>query len=430
MIYTIEHVSKKLVSTVKAFLKLKPVPQVSSWIQCAKRFAAQGFYYEASAIMDSIAMHYGREVARKAWNQFSHIPIEQRGFGIGEARRCIDEQSPPSLHLDKAFIKTSEGIRYTSIVDGYQGEINLFFLRKGFRLPEAYKIAVSNHGVFTFSERNVYRADHAQAEFVLLKQLEEPILRVSSPLEDGSVLILTAPKLPVFSPDCSLVNWVDGALTVLHLPNTAQNLVGDCVAWGNAFVMCGGGMQANEVRFLAADGSWTTRLQHKEEVLRMARSERGPVSIDKSGLALLWDSAELQVIDHKHLQLDKLPKEVIEDIETYDASMDWERGVLYLSRPKETSLMDHLASQETWQLNGDKLCNNAFVTQLFPSLNGLCLASLRDGQFHWWDLQNEQVTTNWQLPLTCATAEELVKLIKYTKIGVDDDPRLRDVKWA
>jgi len=366
-------------------------------------------------LMDLVAVHFGREVGRRAWAEWSGVAVSQRGRGIGSASVSGQELFGPSLSGGDVYVKGKTEISVANVLTGLGKGVDVSFLRKGMQFPN-WRFAAYRDGLLVAAEHRLYRRPGV-LPFEEIARFDAPVIRLAEPLEDGTVLVMTAPKSPLLAPDCWLVACA-GEVRVWPLSNVEQRLVGDCVAETEGYVTCSGGMQHNEVRFLAADGSWSTRFVHERRVSRMARSSRGPVSVDEDGLALLWQGAK--VIGDTRFAMSALPETVLSRIETFDAAVDWARGKLYLSDAANGNV-------PSWCVTATEARNDALVKQLYPSRSGITVALLEDGRFHFWDVEAQCVLCDWQLPASCADADDWREVLAGMRVSVEDDPRIRQI---
>ena len=419
MKFSLQDCARGALPAVRSFLSLRPVPQVGSWMACATQLRSRGFLPEAAMLMDLVAVHFGREVGRRAWAEWSEVPVSQRGRGVGLAIVSGQALSGPALFGGDVYVKGKAEISVANVLTGMGNRVDVSFLRTGMQFPN-WCFAAYCDGLLVAAEHSLYRRS-GMLPFEEIARFDAPVIRLAEALEDGTVLVMTAPKSPLLAPDCWLVTCA-GEVCVLPLSNVEQRLVGDCVAEAEGYVTCSGGMQHNEVRFLAADGSWSTRFVHERRVVRMARSSRGAVSIDEDGLGLLWQGAK--VIGDTHFALPALPEAVLSRMETFDAAVDWARGVLYLSDATNKAGNNTVPS---WCVTATEVRNDAFVKQLYPSRSGLTVALLEDGRFHFWDVEAQCVLCDWQLPASCADADDWREVLAGTRIGIEDDPRIRQI---
>ncbi len=419
MIVNLAQFSNQTQTIIRQFLNMHPVPQVPSWIACAEQLKAKGRHLEAAVIMDLIAVKYGRDTARRQWKQCMGVNIGDCGKGSGFASNAVAMGYGPILLMGSLFVGVGDRISVCHILEGWKPSIDLDEVRKtGLRLANvrlssaAYTLVVAVDDTLYTIEDNVLKP---------VMTFERKIMGLSEGLDSGEILVLVAAVSPVFAPDCILVRGIGKTPEAVPLPNVQQKLFGDCVAYDEGWVTCNGGMQNSEVRFIHPDGSWETRFAHEKRVLRVACSERGPVSIDADGQAFLWDGET--VIEDRHFAVDLLPQEVLEHISEYQAGVDWGRGILYLNDKAEQ--IEHV---DAWQLSDVEIAHNAFVYQIYPSRSGLCAALLGDGYFHFWNLEQNCVVASWQMPELLGEAEDWRTLLdNKIRLSIEDDPRIRKI---
>ena len=420
MLLKLSDCSRSVQLIISRFLQLKPIPQVASWVACAKQVRQKGNMYDAAVILDSISRRFGKDVGRRAWKEFSSIDIHERGRGCGYALDAIRYGYAPAFVQGVLYTAIDERVTRCSIGEGWKTSVELFSVRKtGLRLTNIRVSSVSYRPVVAVERTLYFIEDDGTLSEIF--SFEENIVGMAEGLPSGDILVMTAPRMAVMAPDCVILRNVERAPYAVPLSNIEQKLYGDCVSNGAGWVTCCGGMQNSEVRFLHPDGSWDTRFVHEKRVLRVARSENGVVSIDEDGHAYLWDG--MQVVADKRIALDKLPKQVFDEVTSMDAGFDWARGRLYLSGKGK-----NIADSAGWCVSETDVTSNSFVHQLYPMGGGLAIALLRDSQFHFWDMDKNQVSPHWQLPESCATSEELRYLLdNRVRLSIEADPRLRQI---
>lgn len=419
MLIRLDQFSRQTQMTIRQFFNMRPVPQLPSWLACAEQFKAKGQRLEAAVIMDLIALKYGRETARKQLSRASGISVEHRGRGAGFAAHGLEHGYPPVCLMGSLYSAVGERITCCNILDGWKNTIDLTPARKtGLRLAHV-RLSSAAYTLLAAVGETLYKIENN--ELLPIMTLNQKIIGLSEGLDSGELLVLKEAVAPILAPDCVLVRNLDRHPEVVELPNIEQRLNGDCVACDVGWMTCCGGMQNTEVRFIHRDGSWETRFAHDKRVLRVARSECGPVSLDASGQAFLWQNKN--VIDDCHFALDKLPAEVMEHITDFQAGVDWKRGLLYLNG-KGT----HIQEVPAWRVCAENAVSNAFVRQIYPSPSGLCTALLGDGHYHFWNLNANSVVVDWQLPETVANGDDWRALLDNRfHLSVEDDPRIRKI---
>ena len=419
MIIRLEQLSHQAQTVIKQFLHMRPVPQVPAWVGCAEQLKNKGLRLDAAVIMDLITAKYDRETARKQWKRFSGIDVSERGKGHGYAGHGLALGYPPVCMMGELYSAVGERITRCHIIEGWKTPIDLDPARKtGLRLSQV-RLSSAAFRLLIAVDDTIYTEENG--ELKSLVTFDQKIIGLSEGLNSGEVLVLKESVAPILAPDCVLLRGVDDKVEVVELPNIEQTLMGDCAVYEEGWMTCGGGMQDTEVRFIHADGSWETKFAHESRVLRVARSEKGTVSVDASGQAFLWKDEA--VCDDCHFAVDKLPQEVLEKISEFSAGVDWKHKKLYLC-----GTGSDIQSVSSWCVTADQAVSDQFVRQIYPSMSGLCVALLGDGRYHFWNMDESCVVSDWQLPESMANADEWRTLLDNRfRLSVDDDPRIRRI---
>ncbi len=420
MIITIGQCSRAAQTTLRRFMQLRPIPQVSSWVSCARTLQKTASIYEASILLDCIAKHYGRDVGRRTWKEFNGIDIHDRGRGCGYALDPIRTGFAPAFAQGIIYTPIDDRITRCSICDGWLPPVDLSSVRRtGLRLSGVRVSSVAFRPVAAVDETLYFIND--DATLTPIYTFEEKIVGLSEGLPTGEIFVMTAPKMAPLSPDCFILSDVERQPKVTPLINIQQTLFGDCVSTGESWMTCCGGMQNAEVRFLHADGSWDTKFVHEKRVLRVALSEKGPVSIDETGQAFLWDGQ--QVVGDKKFALEQLPDSVRKEITSCYCGVDWTHGFVYLNS-KGNNLPDAMC----WRISETDVTSNAFIRQFYATRFGVSVVLLADSQFHFWDFEKNCVVAGWQLPEVCAEPDELRYLLNNRfRLSIEEDPRIRSI---
>ena len=276
-------------------------------------------------------------------------------------------------------------------------------------------------------------------------EFDSDIRHIAEPLEDGSFLITLAPPIPVFSDVCRIVRFDEAKLrsaleaddpsdfidlrefgAVLRdivLPNAEQTLCNDCVAHGDVYLTCCGGMQNRELRFIAPDGSWRTKFLHEAPVCAVIASPSGDVSLDESGRAFLLKNQT--PVGDGCFAIGKLPPDVRDNLAQCILSADWEGKKLYVTKranfDKAEDLLDNLRS---YCVTEEEVSENFEIQRV--GCNPTNLLALRDGTFHFWSDAARSIDPAWQISRETATAEDWKSLLSAEDApNPDDDPRIR-----
>ncbi|MBQ4361224.1 MAG: hypothetical protein II767_13320, partial [Proteobacteria bacterium] len=156
MLLKLNDCSRSVQLIISRFLQLKPIPQIPSWIACAKQVKQKGNMYDASVILDGIPRHFGRDVGRRAWKEFSGIDMHDRGRGCGYALDAIRNGYAPAFVQGVLYTAIDERVTRCSIAEGWKTPVELFSVRKtGLRLTNIRISSVSYRPVVAV-ERTLY----------------------------------------------------------------------------------------------------------------------------------------------------------------------------------------------------------------------------------------------------------------------------------
>lgn len=360
-----------------------------------KRELEGGHELEAYILCDISSKVYGKETGRKLLRQICAVAFDERGRGLGDAFGDMRDAVLPVVLGDKVYLRISHGVRCIDFMRGFMGDVHFDFILPG----EPFLFSASSEGFLLAHQNCLYFCTDAK-NFECVHQFEHSILRIGPSLEDGTTLILVDSGLLPIAPFAYLFRPKQ-AQQILFLPNIEQNLVNDCAASRDCFVCCGGGMQSQEIRFLYADGRWTTKFVHEFSPIFVAHSSHGPVSVDKSGEAFLWQNE--QIIGDKHVIL---PPEQTRGLVTFD----WERALI------------QVIGQDTVYSNMNL---PPFVRGLCPMNSGHKLAILGDGQYYFWNEAYQCVALAWQLASSSAQAEDWLAILPTSPLSIEADPRIR-----
>ena len=475
MIYETHHIKPAAKTQILSFLNIKPTPQLQVWENCARQFLKKGFILEACIILDIMAKHYGRQMGKTVSERVLNIPLSQRGRGITSV--CASQTHPgfyalrdhiKPLKLASSVALRSGGNILLASPDNHASHFlhalaetptqGPAFPSPGDRTP-IHWITLDECLIYTNGSNTLTLVDLSQlnlnisaeqAQATVLKkatlQFDNNIKNICGPLEDGTFFITCESPIPILSDICRLCaldialirqSFVDndncdiqtiGALQKnILLPNTEQTLFGDCCPCGDHFMTCGGGMQNREVRFIFSDGSWKTKFIHEAPVIRIIPSEFGPVSLDKTGQAFLWNKQ--CPTDDTHFALDKIQEIFTQNLDETDFTIEWTHKRLYLTlvTPPQASLASSLMALHSCCLCDGNVITDAFVKKIYH-LGHITLALMADASIHFWDLNHDCVSPKWQLPQACAEAADWNEVLNTRSPALELDPRIRMVK--
>ena len=470
MIFSLKDISPKVQTQFQTFIHLKPAPQLPAWENTAAQLLKKGLKIEALSLLDIAARKYDKQVMRRVFERIFHLPVSSLGRGFSQvsgfanhpaifvlrdrvspcqvgayvglragANLVLASQNPQDFTMVSAFGDTKQSIA-VSPTEGDSQPIPYI----GIGTWLLFANASSKLTCLDLSNPRSSGGDPISFRAVTI-DFGTPIRNLCGPLADGTFMLTHASEIPVLSDVCHLCH-IDfdkisafmrenpedlgdiraiGALDKdIILPNIEQCFLGDCLATPQAWVTCGGGMQNREVRFIASDGSWTTRIVHESPVIRVMRSEAGAVSLDASGFALLWD--DVKPVAHWQFAFDKIPSAFMENLDETDFTIDWMHKRLYLTltTPPQSTLRAALIASHSCRLDGNGAEENAFVKKIYH-LDGACVAMLGDASFHFWDLQHDCVELDWQLPQACADQADWNFIFKDSQTQLETDPRIR-----
>ena len=461
MIFKLENIRPEVLVQIRSMLRLHPVPQLAVWESVSRQLISKGFVSEACILLDKVSQHYGKQVGRASAERVTGFPISRRGRGISAS---FADSVNPALYILRDGLRPVQLGKYICLRSG--GSLILVdkntpnpriihsFSSHPSDTPDSAPFndpvqwiaieqclgIVQNSNVLTFvdlSENAATRNPYPMASM----RFERPIKRLSGPLNDGSFFVTLEPELPVFSDICRICRldfdiiksfWQDhprdtcdiaaiGAVSSnILLPNIEQSLNGDCVASHSYFISCCGGMQNKEVRFIYPDGSWTTRFVHEFKTIRMMNSECGPVSLDESGHALLWDNEK--VIADCQFDLTCADSDLLDGPTCY--SIDWTHRRLCLFRCESgTTLSAQLKTARSCCLMPEGQCEDFVKIILHMGLTTVVMLS--DGSLHFWDTGLDCVCPIWQLPHASAEASDWQALLNTKSPSIEEDPRIR-----
>ena len=494
---------------IRAFLSVRPLPQVNHWESLAHKFYTQGDARAAYYMIDKIASTYGKDVARAALERFTQLPPFLRGRGapidttpqthpalyfwrdglrpiqsqnqclirIGSNVVAINPHTPTarSFHIFDA-IPTQTGfagmgnihrpIEWVAYGDGFiyfepnpdfdsdsnpkynsESNSNIESNSKSNSIPESH----SNHN-------RLYYVDLRQIDTSLPLEIankvrirlsyiefDTNIRHIAPALADGPIFVTLASPIPILSDTCHLVRLhrdktraildddfdsecIDlrqyGAIeSDIVLPNVEQSLQNDCVAHGDVYLTCCGGMQNRELRFIAPDGSWRTKFIHDAPVCAVIPSPLGAVSLDETGRAFLFNGQN--PIDDSNFAIDQLPDDIRSELANCSLSIDWNDKKLFVAkRTKFTKIDDILDNIQAYCITPESIESNYIVqTPTYPSPS---LAILRDGSYHFWNDATDSIDFAWQISKETATAEDWHDILSTKNSpSVEDDPRIR-----
>ena len=456
---------------MEGFLRIKPVPQLDAWRIFAQNLKAHHYETEAALVFDIAARYYDKTVVRKAASQVLSVPEYRWGRGLIDTRTSLQhpavfdlrDQNPPVLFNGYVGFRVGSELRLIHPVTADTRVIQSFVpepaqvSKKG--LPEPWAetpisyINVQNNLVFAPQTDEIYFIDLSRIDFSLSPQDAEnrllpyarirchaPVHRLFGPLNDGSIFVTTAPEFAALSDKCFLyrldiskiqtaiceapgacLKIEEAATAIIPLQNIEQTLRGDICACDDAFITCSGGMQAEEVRFIYADGSWAARCVHASPVVRILQSEFGPVSLDSSGQAFLWNDGKV-VGD---MQFDTANFQALFQSPATTCSIDWQANMLYMTGFDDFAhLFTGLSKALSVCLHTSGYTKQPFV-QKIHYLKDCTIAMLSDGNYYFWDSRNACVQPPWQLSQSLATAEDWHEILSIQSPAIEADPRIR-----
>ncbi|MBR4986745.1 MAG: hypothetical protein IKY83_13510 [Proteobacteria bacterium] len=472
MIFTPSHLSRASLNQIRVFEKIHPTPQVPAWEASILQFIKKGMRLEALILSDDIVARYGRDIGRKLTDRVFGLPVSARGRGV--TRDCSQADHPSKYALCQECLPIQIGHyaclrngRNCLLVSEDNGENHMLNVLSDLPMSEPVFdgtpqnepiqwLGIGSHllvsrGTDTLTIIDLSNPDYPRNEakphplpYATLR-FESPIKRLCGPLSDGTFFVTLAPPMPVFSDICRLCRLdlaaideaisvqngcdaraVNGVLRDIVLPNIEQTLLGDCCPEGDVFVTCGGGMQNREVRFIDAEGAWTTRFVHESPVVRIIQTEAGVMSLDETGTALLWH--DQKPVADTRFDLTDLPEFFDLSSPETRITADWTHQRLYLTTSTpQPNLKAVLAASHSLYISPDIKRADAFVKAIYH-LPDHTLAMLSDGSIHFWDIGFDCVSPLWQLPQTCADSNDWRALLNINCPAIEEDPRIRIVR--
>lgn len=468
MIVSISQFAPDIYRQLRAFLSVRPLPQVPHWEGLARQFYERGALWEAFYVFDRMAACYGKDIARVALERFTHLPLYLRGRGIPVEFRpqthvavpILRDGTLPLVHPNRVLIRSGANVLAVSPNCATSRAFHVFdtkptqtgFAGMGWRTPIQW--ASIGTGI-------VYSDDRTKLRFIDLSLIDEsiplelanqlpiqsaymefdlPIRRMVGPLEDGTLFITHASPIPVLSDVCRMVRIdvekcrrycmhhpmeIDVDLRAIDavrwdsiLPNTEQTLVNDCVSCGASFLTCRGGMQNCEIRFIDSNGGWHTKFVHESPVMAVISTQDGAVSIDETGRAFLFKGDK--PIDDCVFALDKLPGILREDFQNCLLSLDWHHKRLYVSKRMTSGAIEGDLSQLPHAcVDSNQLCDS-YIFHILPHM-----ALLEDGTLHFWNDVTHSIDPMWQVSKSTASVEDWKDLLSSNGPRIEDDPRIR-----
>ena len=438
--------------------RMRPIPQPTVWENVARVFKNKGLVFEACCVLDSMVQKYGKSLGRASYERVFGIPSAQCGRGLNHncpinsqpAIFTLRDRTAPLWIGNRALFRCGSNVLMAEADSGriaMLGAIsdNPVHLEKTTdpleRCPLVW-IAIENYILYAHGTEELCLVEipeqlppagdpvplrHAKIQF------ESKIKNLCGPLEDGTFFVTLESPIPILSDICRLctVNLDEiraGAdaqlMKNILLTNVEQTLCGDCCACRDGFLTCGGGMQNHEVRWIEPDGSWTTRFVHESPVMRMIMSEKGPVSLDESGHAILWEGTK--AVDDFAFDSSKIPGIFKENLDGTTFSVDWMHKRLYMTstNPPQSTLQAALKASHSCCLTADCADEDCFVKHLYHS-NEASVAMLADGSFYFWNLDHDCVVPQWQLSQECADQKDWHELLAVRSPSIEHDPRIR-----
>ncbi len=471
MFFTLNDMDRRTVTQLRALNSLHPVPQFPAWEGAAKLLFEKGFRVEASSLLDIAAQHYGRDSGRLATERVTHIPLPLRGRGLAHRAMPVSHPALFALRDHTQPLRIGRNIILRSgnnIIIAAPDSPDIRLVNAISRTPAVAPLMTANHNpvdwiaidtclLFTEHDRRLNIVDLSNIDNLDDSDIlpsasilfDKNITHLSGPLNDGTFFIALEPDMPVFSDICKLcqinisklkesftetptqtidIQNTDLFIKNIQLHNIEQHFFGDCIPAGDVFMTCGGGMQNQEIRFIDTNGSWTTKFIHEAPVIRVLISENGPVSIDSAGLAYLWK--QQKPIDDISFDLSKLPDFITTHLNQSTISIDWTHHSLYFNHTDATvsTLASALNTMHSCRLTQDSIESNTF-TKTFYYLDGIVLAMLANGSFHFWDMKHQCVDVRWQLPQTCAEAVDWQEVLNADSPAIELDPRIRIIRF-
>ena len=468
MIFTLQNADPRVRTQLQSFTRILPVPQFLAWENAAAQFIKKGFRLEAAMLIDLAMRHYGKDVGRASFERLFGTPMSLVGRGFSSLCGFAFHPGIYALrdHAAPCRIGTSVAVRAGSnLLIANPWPQDAFLVCPFSPTPQDYyqypgpcdgpairyigigDWVVYSRGTDTVTCVELSNCRHAGGDprplrFATLR-FDTTVHGLCGPLEDGTFFVTTASEIPVLSDVCHLCRIdfdkilgafgdamsVDireiGALEKdVVLPNIEQSLDGDCIAAGTAFMTCGGGMQNTEVRFIETDGSWTTRFAHEHPVIRVMHSDQGPVSLDKRGLAVLWNDGK--AVAEWQFDFAKMPQIFADNLDDTDFSIDWRHRRLYMTVtiPPQSTLRAALIASHSCRLDEDGPREDEYVKKLFH-VGGVTVAMLADASYHFWNLDHDCVEPGWQMSKSCAEQKDWQQLLDGDSPAIEQDPRIR-----
>ncbi|MBO4350021.1 MAG: hypothetical protein J6A01_03620 [Proteobacteria bacterium] len=441
--------------------RMRPIPQPPVWENVARVFKNKGLFFEACCVIDSMVQKYGKVIGRASYERVFGIPMIQCGRGLNH--NCPQSSQPAIFTLRDHTLPLWIGNRVllrcgcnVLMAQPDSGKIfmlgaisdNPVHLEKTTdpleRSPLVWltigNFLVYAHGTEELSLVEIPNEIPSDADPVPLRRatikFESNIKNLCGPLEDGTFFVTLESPIPILSDICRLcalnldeIRAGSDAQLIKNilLTNVEQTLRGDCCACKDGFLTCGGGMQNREVRWIEPDGSWTTRFVHESPVMRMIMSEKGPVSLDESGHAILWDGTK--AVDDFAFDNSKIPEIFKDNLNDTAFSVNWMHKRLYLTltTPPQSTLLAALKASHSCCLTANDADEDYFVKHLYHSSNA-SLAMLADGSFYFWDLNHDCVSAPWQLSQECADQKDWHELLAVRSPAIEQDPRIRLIR--
>ena len=448
---------KKDYAQILNLYRMRPVPQPPVWETVAMQFKNKGQYFEACCVIHLMMRQYGKSTGRTVYERIFGVPMNQCGRGINHICHPADhpavftlrDQTPPLRMRDQILLRCGSNVLMVQLQTAKMAMIGAISDNPS-TLPKASDpldrkpiqwIAIDNILVYahgTHALNLVEIPDHVTGDMDAplrhaVIPFESPIKRLCGPLDDGTFFVTLESPIPILSDICRLCRIHPEAFRNdegdllnrnILLNNVEQTLRGDCCANKNGFLTCGGGMQNHEVRMIEPDGSWTTKFVHEFPVLRIIQSEKGPVSLDESGMAILWDGTK--PVDDFQFDAVQIPKIFLQTPEETTFTIDWTHKRLYMTvtTPPQSTLTAALKASHSCCLSAEKADEDTFVKQLHHC-GSQSVAMLADGSFYLWDVPKDCVCAQWQMLQGCAEQKDWHEILAVRSPAIEQDPRIQ-----
>lgn len=475
---------------IRAFLSLRPTPQVNHWETLARKFREHGDVHAAYFILDKLASVYGKDVARAAIERFTQLPLFMRGRGAPidateqthPARYFLRDGLRPILSGNQLLLRVGSNVLALDPRSPSSRAFHIFDdipTQTGFagmgNVQRPIEWAPYGDGFVYFKpacEQTIDSSDdenekHAnRLYYVDLRQIDRSlpleiankvririsyiefdtnIRHIAEPLSDGTLFVVVSSPIAVLSDICRLVRFNLGKLRAvldddfeseivdlrqygavesdIVMTNVEQSLCNDCIANGDVYLTCRGGMQNRELRFIAPDGSWRTKFLHDAPVRAVVKTPSGAVSIDESGRAFLFQNQN--PIDDCAFAIEKLPDDIRGELQQNLLSIDWENKKFYLTKKtKFHKIDDILDNLQSYCVTTDSIAKD-YVVQT-PNQRDPSLVLLRDGSYHFWSDATHSIDFAWQISKETALADDWNDILSTKNSpNVEDDPRVR-----